>query len=403
MNFENYDFDIVSNFDIRISNLKMGMTKKILIVAGEPSGDLHAGRLVNNLKNLDPDLRFFGMGGSLLKNAGADISFDISKLALVGLVEVWKNIFTVGKVYKGLLKRIDAEKPDMAILVDYPGFNLRLAKELKKRSIPVIYYISPQVWVWGRNRVNIIRACVKKILVFFKFEEELYRACGIDAGFVGHPSVDTVRADRPKDETLKAYGLSSLKRTIALLPGSRAIEVKRLLPIMVDAAGIINSKTSDTQFIIAKYPDLPASLYEDALKNSGLGIKIGSGDTYNILAASDFAIVASGTATLETAIIGTPLIIVYTANLLTYIVYKFVATIKFVGIVNIIAGREIAPEFLQYEATPVKIAEKAVSILSDAKTMEKMREELRGVKNSLGEPGASMRAAKIISQVILSR
>ncbi len=379
------------------------MAKSILIVAGEPSGDLHAANLVNNLKQLDPDLRFFGMGGSLLKRAGADISFDISKLALVGLVEVWKNIFTVGKVYKGLLKRIDSEKPDIAILVDYPGFNLRLAKELKKRSIPVIYYISPQVWAWGRDRVNIIKSCVKKMLVFFKFEEELYKACGIDAEFVGHPSVDTVKAGLPKDETFKVYGLSKGKRTIALLPGSRAIEVKRLLPTMAGAAGIINEKLGDTQFIIAKYPDLPMSLYKNALKDYVLDVRIGSGDTYNILAASDFAIVASGTAALETAIIGTPLIIMYKANLLTYIVYKFVATIKFLGIVNIIAGREIAPEFLQYEATPEKIAGKAISILSDGKIMEKMREDLKGVKKSLGEPGASLRAAKITLKVILSR
>ncbi|MDP3804482.1 MAG: lipid-A-disaccharide synthase, partial [Candidatus Omnitrophota bacterium] len=161
------------------------MSKKILIVAGEPSGDLHASNLVNNLNTLRPGLKFFGIGGSLLKKAGAEIVFDITPLALVGLIEVLSNIFTVGKVYKDILRKIDVEKPDLAILVDYPGFNLRLAKELKARSIPAIYYISPQVWAWGRSRVKIIKRCVKKIIVLFKFEEELYKTYGIDAEFVG--------------------------------------------------------------------------------------------------------------------------------------------------------------------------------------------------------------------------
>ena len=214
--------------------------KKILIIAGEPSGDLHAASLVRDLKSLDPDLRFFGLGGYLSKEAGVDTVFDISKLALVGLTEVLKNIFTVGKVYKGILRRIDEEKPCLAILIDYPGFNLRLAKELKKRSIPVVYYISPQIWAWGRDRINIIKKCVTKMIVFFKFEEELYKTYDVTVAFVGHPLIGTVKAERTKDETLKVYDLAKGKTTIALLPGSRLTEIKTLLPIMVQTAKIIN-------------------------------------------------------------------------------------------------------------------------------------------------------------------
>ena len=374
--------------------------KKILIVAGEPSGDLHASNLVKDLKALDPDLKFFGLGGKMSKEAGVDTIFDISKLALVGLVEVWKNIFTVGKVYKGLLDKIDAEKPDLAILVDYPGFNLRLAKELKKRSIPVVYYISPQVWAWGRDRVNIIKRCVTKIVVFFKFEEELYKTYSIDAEFAGHPLLDTVKVSRSRSDTLKAHGLAEGKTTIALLPGSRALEINTLLPVMVRSAKLINERMKNTQFIIAKYSGLPMDMYKKIIGPSGLDIKIAESDAYNVVGSADFAIVTSGTATLETAIIGTPLVIVYKANLLTYLVYKFVATIPFLGIVNIIAGKEIAPEMLQYDATPENISSTVVSILSDPGKLKEMKEGLAGVKSSLGAPGARMRAAKAVLSVI---
>jgi len=374
--------------------------KKILIVAGEPSGDLHASNLVKNLKTLNPDLRFFGLGGNLSKSAGVDIICDISSLAIIGLADALKNIFTVGRVYKSILRKIDLERPDLAILVDYPGFNLRLAKELKDRAIPVVYYISPQVWAWGRDRINIIKKCVDKIIVFFKFEEELYKTYDVHAEFVGHPLIDSVKVSRPKNDTLAKYGLSKDKAVIALLPGSRSSEISSLLGVMTRSCRMINERMKNTQFVIAKYPGLPMAMYEDAVKNSGLDIKIAEGDTYNVVGASDFAIVASGTATLETAIIGTPLVIVYKVNLLTYLIYKFVATIPLLGIVNIIAGREIAPEFLQYNAEPAKISSAVLAILSDAGKLKTMREELAGVKSSLGSPGAGMRAARAVLSAI---
>lgn len=368
--------------------------KKILIVAGEPSGDLHASNLVKELKKLETDLRFFGIGGTLSKDAGVEVLFDISKLALVGMVEVLKNMAVVNKAYKKALMAIDAEKPDLAILVDYPGFNLRLAGELKKRSIPVLYYISPQVWAWGEKRIKIIKRCVKKIVVFFGFEEELYRAKNIDVEFVGHPLLDTVKTTLSKNEVLKKYGLSKEKRTIALLAGSRPQEVRALLPVMACAAKGIKKKLGDVQFIVSKHPDLPITLYKEHLKYPDLTIV--EADTYNILGASDLAIVASGTATLETAIVGTPLIIVYKVSLLTFILAKLVMTTPFLGLVNLIAGKEIAPELLQFDANPEKIATKTIEILGNKNRLDGMREELRRVKESLGAPGASERAARAI-------
>jgi lipid-A-disaccharide synthase len=369
------------------------MTKKILIVSGEPSGDLHASNLVKDLKRLDKNIEFFGMGGSLSKKAGVEIVFDITDLALIGAVEVLKNISTVGKAYKNILRKIDTTRPDLAILVDYPGFNLRLARELKKRSIPVVYYISPQVWAWGRDRVRLIKKYVKKILVFFKFEEELYKTCDINAEFVGHPLLDSVKVTTPKEEVIIKYSLADAGDIVALLPGSRESEVRTLLPIMMGAAKILSQKLQRLKFVIVKYPDLPISLYENALKETHFDVRLANGDAHNVLNASDIAIVASGTTTLESAIIGTPLIITYKVNLITYLLYKIVSRIRFIGLVNIIAGHEIAPELLQYDARPEKIAQAAYDILSNGKRLSDIRSELKKVTSSLGSPGASLRAA----------
>ncbi len=372
------------------------MAKSILIVAGEPSGDLHASRLVKDLKALKTDLIFFGLGGKLCKEAGVDIDFDIKNLAVIGLVDVFKNIFTIGKVFKGILKKIDSKKTDLAILVDYPGFNLRLAKELSKRGIPVIYYISPQIWAWAPDRIDIIKKCVAKMLVFFKFEEELYKKSGVSSEFVGNPLLEAVKTTLPKDEVLKKYRLSKDRPVIALLPGSRAMEVKTLLKIMAGSAEIIAKELPGAQFVVAKYRDLPAALYEEALKGRSLDIRITDGDSYNVLSVSDFAIVASGTATLETAIIGTPFVITYKVSLVNYIAYKIVAKIKMLGLVNVIAGRIIVPELLQYDATPEKIARASLEILRDGQKRSAMISELAEVKSSLGTTGASHRAAGAI-------
>jgi lipid-A-disaccharide synthase len=372
------------------------MARTILIVAGEPSGDLHASNLVKDLKALKTDLTFFGLGGNLCKAADVDISFEIHKLAVVALVDVLKNIFTIGKVFKGILKEVDAKKPDLAILIDYPGFNLRLAKELKKRNIPVIYYISPQIWAWGVDRINIIKECVTKMLVFFKFEEDLYKKNGVSSEFVGNPLLETVRVTLPKDEILKKYGLSNTRPVIALLPGSRMMEVKTLLKIMAGSAELMSKELKGAQFVVAKYKNLSTSLYEKALKGSTVDIKIVDGDSYNLLSASDFAIVASGTATLETAIIGTPFVLTYKVGIVNYIAYKIVAKIKVLGLVNVIAGRIIVPEFLQYNATPQKIARESLEIMRDESKRTAMIYALSCVKASLGTPGASKRAAAAI-------
>jgi len=373
---------------------------KILIVSGEPSGDLHAANLVKDLKSLKPDLEFFGIGGDLSKAAGVDIVFDITTLALVGVVEVLRHMSTVKKAHDAVIARIDRERPDLAILVDYPGFNLKLAGDLAKRSIPVAYYISPQIWAWGRQRIHLIKKYVKKMVVFFKFEEELYKKYGVEAEFAGHPLLDVVKVTSPKADVLKKYGLSPDATTIALLPGSREFEVRTFLPVLARAAGLIDKKLRSVQFLISKHPNRPLSVYENALKGLDIDYRFVEGDLHNIVAASDLAIVASGTATLETAILGTPFILVYKANILTYALYKIVADIPFLCLANVIAGKEVAPELLQMNMTPEKISARTIDLLSDEYKLCAMREELAAVRASLGSPGASLRAARAILPLI---
>lgn len=375
--------------------------KNILIVAGEPSGDLYASNLVKDLKALEPGLNFFGLGGNLMKNAGVDIIFDMKELALIGATEVLKNLSKIKKAQRSLFDRIDSGKTDLAILVDYPGFNLRLAGQLKKRNIPVAYYISPQIWAWGFGRIRIIKEAVKKMVVFFRFEEELYKRHGVNAEFVGHPLLDIVKPGLSKEEFIKKYGLSKERLKVALLPGSRKMEIENLLPALLSACEILNSHFKGRiEFIIAKEKNLSPGLYEHTIKDFGIKATIADGETYDVLNVSDFAIVASGTATLETAIIGTPLIIVYKTSFITSMLYYLVRRVPYLGLVNIIAGRELAPELLQSKVTPEKIARAALEIMTDEEKMTAMRRELGLIKDSLGSPGASLRAAKAILPLV---
>jgi lipid-A-disaccharide synthase len=242
----------------------------------------------------------------------------------------------------------------------------------------------------------VIKQCVRKILVFFRFEEELYKTYGVDVEFVGHPLLDNVKVTSSKENTKKRYGLSDENLTVAILPGSRQMEVTTLLPVMLSACKIIKWALGKVQFIVSRYEGLSKELYDEIINESRLDAKVASGDTYNVLAASDFAIVASGTATLETAMIATPFVIVYKTNLLTYLAAQIVMRNKFLGLVNIIADKEVVPEFLQFRAAPAKIAMESINIISDVDRKAAMVDAFRSVTSSLGEPGASMRAAASI-------
>lgn len=369
--------------------------KHILIICGEPSGDLHAAGLAQEILNLNHKIKISAVGGKFLKEAGAKIYYDIKELSVLGLFNALKKLPKFCGLKKLILRKIKEEKPDCLILVDFSGFNLRLAKEINK-SIPIIYYISPQVWASRQGRVQTIKNYIHKMLVLFKFEEEFYREYGIDATFVGHPLLDTVKPTMVKEEFLNEFGLSESKTIIALLPGSRRQEIENILPIMLKTSSIISEHVADIQFVIAKPPQLDRDIYERKISGINLDLKIIEGKTYDCLNVASFCLVASGTATLDTAIMQKPFAIVYKMNLLNYLFYRPQIKVPCVGMVNIIAKRKIIPEFIQFKAKPKKIAEEVLSILNNPSRLEQMKNDLAFVKSSLGEKGASFRAAKII-------
>jgi len=380
----------------------MEKPKNILIVAGEASGDLHASCLVKAIKNIYPQLNFFGLGGEALKKEGVNLYFNLVDLAVVGFFEVLKNLKKFREVFYGILREVDKIRPDLAILVDYPGFNLRLAGELKKRNIPIIYYISPQVWAWGEKRIGHIAKLVKRMLVVFKFEEALYKNHGIPASFVGHPLLDIVRPNVTKERLFKELNLNSNNLTIALLPGSREKEVKTLLPVMLDTAALISKTLGDNiQFLILRSPTVKEDLFKKLLaRHKELTLRLVSGRAYDGLAGSDFALVASGTATLETAILGIPMVILYKVSFSTWAYLRMKIRIPYIGLVNVVKGEKIIEEFIQYNARPRKIADYIIRVLKDKEELSRIREGLSCVTASLGEKGASMKAAQIVAEML---
>ena len=368
-----------------------------MIVAGEASGDMRAAGLARALKELDPTLRLSGIGGEHMRQAGVECFGDITQLAVIGIAEVVKNLSRIKKVFDQILKQIDTTHPDAVILVDYPGFNLRLGSEIKKRGIKIIYYVSPQVWAWREKRVLTIKKLVDRMIVLFPFEQGIYSKYGMKVDYVGHPLVDEIIVERDQTEVLKSIEFSASKTTIGLMPGSRAKEVERHLKPMLEAAQILFEQNKERQFILLKAPTIPLKLIEDMLFSyKHLPLKIYDGPTYDGINAMDAAIVASGTATLETALLKKPMVIIYKTSWLTYAIARALIKIPYIGLVNIVAGKKVVEELIQNEATAVKIANALQSALHDPKIVD----ELAALKTSLGGPGASLRAAHIVLDTI---
>ena len=371
------------------------MPKKLFIIAGEPSADLHGSRLIKAILDKSPDTKFIGMGGELMRRAGCELFYDIKNISVVGFTEAIKKLPLYKKIFKELSEKLVLEKPNAVILIDYPGFNLNFAKEAKKRNIPVIYYISPQIWAWNKGRIKTIKNVVDKMLVLFEFEKDLYKQHGIDVVFVGHPLIESVKTSMSKEQTIKILKLDPAKKTIALLPGSRETEVKKVLPIMLKTAEILGT-SQQFQFILIKSPIVDKPVYDKLMKNTPLWIKIVDENRHDAVNMSDFALVASGTATLETAILGVPMALVYKVSFLTYLLAKMLIKIPYIGLVNVVAGSKVIPEFVQFSATPKKIAAECQNILQSPAKLSQIKLDLARVKASLGSPGASAAAAQEI-------
>jgi len=372
------------------------MSKKIFLVAAEASGDLHASRLAHEIKRIAPDVSLLGIGGAKMESEGVRIFRRTDELAIIGLFDIFAHLKRIREIFFSFLAKVKEEGADLVILVDYPGFNLRLARELKKRKVKVIYYISPQVWAWGRHRIKRIKQFVDKIIVLFEFEADIYRKAGVPVEFVGHPLLDTARPSEDKETIQSRLSLDAAKKTIILLPGSREREIEALLPVMLKASEKLYERHQQLQFIIVRSHNLNEVLFEKYLERFAppyrTVVNRGS-ELYDYLSVSDMAIAASGTVTLQCAIMELPMIITYRVSLLNAILMKLFMRISLVGLVNILAGKEIVPELIQFDFTPGKVFRKAEKILFEPDRYERIKKELTKVKHSLGEEGASLRAA----------
>jgi len=375
----------------------MGSTPKhLVLVAGEASGDMHAAHLVEAIKSLDPSITFSGLGGPKMQACGVELYQDLTKMAVVGFWEVLKHYKEIRKAFHLILEKIEATNADAVILVDYPGFNLRLARELKKRNIKVIYYISPQVWAWKEKRVYFVKEHVDKMLVLFPFEKDFYARFGVDVQCVGHPLVDTITVDTPKEKLLEVRNLSKDKLTIGILPGSREKEIETLLPVMLTAAEILSKESPQIQFLVIKAPTITKSSLDASLQNTSITYQIIEDNIYDGMNACDLCMVASGTATLETAILQKPMVVVYKTSLLTWVLAKLFVKIADIGLVNVVAGRRIVPECVQFQATGQKIARELRGIFTNELKIANIKADLKMVKEALGSGGASQRAAEEI-------
>ena len=368
--------------------------KRVMLVVGEASGDLHGAHLVKSLYRRDPTLEVFGVAGQGLKREGIRVLYDVERLTGMGFAELAGNLKTLWQAYKLLQRVLREEKPDLLILIDFPEFNMRLARLARALQIPVLYYISPQVWAWRQHRVRKIARCVDRMAVVFPFEVPLYQKAGVQVSFVGHPLLDVVRPTEPREKTLLQYGLKPTKPTIALLPGSRRREVAYHLPPMLEAANRL-SREMELQFVLVRANTVERRLFEEILGQSAAWVPIAEENTYNVLHACDLAWTASGTATLETALMLRPMIIIYRLAWLTYVLARMLVRVRHIGMVNIVAGETVVPELIQRDVTAERIMAESRAILKDPERRKRMVEKLAEVREKLGAPGASDRVADI--------
>jgi lipid-A-disaccharide synthase len=371
--------------------------KRILIVAGETSGDLHGASLMRAMNRADPALEFRGIGGDRMIAGGLRTIRNSRELNFMGFAEVIRHLPLIRRTLRDTESLLDAWKPHLAILIDYPGFNLKLAPAVKRRGIPLMYYISPQLWAWHRSRVNLIRRYVDRMVVLFEFEREFYRGFGIEADFVGHPLLDEVRPSVGHDEFRDETDSGNIP-LVGFLPGSRVQEIKRILPAMAASLPLIERSLRKVRAVLGCAPDLDDSLYRPFI--AGADIRPLRGRTYDIMSHADALVVASGTATLESAICGAPMVIVYKTSPLTFAIGKRLVRIPDIGLINVVAGSRIVPELRQGEAAPDAIAGEIVRIISNIPYRDAMKRSLAEAVRKLGEPGASGRAASIALEMI---
>ncbi len=383
---------------------------RVLIVAGEASGDALGGALVAAYRAAGGRAAFVGMGGAAMRAAGVDVQVDAATMAVMGAVEVLTHLPAIRRAYRTLTRLLD--EVSLVVLIDYPDFNFLLARAARRRDIPVFYYVSPQLWAWRAGRVKTIREQVNHLAVILPFEAAFYEAHGVPVTYVGHPLVDAPRPAEGRADARRALGLDPASPAVALLPGSRRFEVTSLLPALLAAAGRLASERAQAgrpglQFVLPLASTVPRALVDRLLARSPVPVTVvdgasagGEGAAARALAAADVACLASGTATLEAALAGTPMVIVYKVRPITYALGRLLVRVPSIGLVNIVAGRRLVPELLQGAATPEAIAREAAVLLDDLARRTAVEVGLAEVRSRLGSPGASRRAAEILRRML---
>lgn len=377
------------------------MSARLLLSCGEASGDLYAGALTRELLALDPGLSIAGLGGPQFAAAGGRLVDDYREISVTGLTEWIPKLPRLLAVRRRLVAAARSERPDALILIDFSGFNFRLAPSIKRLGVPVIYYISPQIWASRAGRLATIRAIADRVLVIFPFEAAIYEDGGVPVEFVGHPLIDLAKPSATRERFLAGRGLTPSAPTVAILPGSRPNEVSRILPGLAAAARLIRRDVPDAQFVIARAPHLDDDLF-DAVRadDAGARFTLVEGDTDTVLVSADVALTASGTATVQAALHDTPMVVVYRMAPLSYQLARRLVRLDTIGMVNLIAGDKIVPELVQDAFTPDAVAREAISMLTDRDRAARIRAGLAIVRSRLGGPGASRRAAEAILRLV---
>ncbi|MBW2092180.1 MAG: lipid-A-disaccharide synthase [Deltaproteobacteria bacterium] len=373
---------------------------RVMIVAGEASGDLHGSNLVRAAMDLDPGLEFYGLGGGKMKAAGVDLLFDLERQGLAGFAEIITSLSSALKTLKTLKASLERDRPSGLVLIDYPDFNLNLAKTANNLNIPVFYYISPQVWAWRRGRVEKIKRLVNQMVVVFPFEVDYYREHGFEVSFVGHPLLDVMGPPRPKGEVKAELGFDSSTPLLVLLPGSRMAEIRQHLSLMLECASAVRNQVPGLSLAVAQADTSTTEQLSPFIEGFPIDVKLVKGRTHALQNAADVVLTASGTATLETALMLTPMVVIYRVRLLTHLLIKRLVKVEHAAIVNLIAGERLVPEFLQKEAHPDRITAELLRLLNEPEKRAKMIDGLKRVREKLGAPGGSGRAAALLLETI---
>lgn len=371
---------------------------KILISAGEASGDIHAAAVTAAIKKLDNTAEVFGMGGDALRNAGGEVLWDIKDHGVMGFVEVISKLPDLFRLRNAFARVMDERKPDCLVVVDYPGFNMKLAKLAHDKGIPVVSYIAPSAWAWNKGRAKNVAKIVDKVACIFPFEYDVYKEAGAPVEFVGHPLLDIVHPQMQRVEAEQWAGKQPGKKLVLIMPGSRLMEIEKMLPTLLAGAKLLKEQMPDVQFAMPRAGTIPLTMLQEKIATSGLDVKITEGHNYDLFSVADLALATSGTVTLEAALCGLPSVIVYRTSALNAFIARLVINIPNIGLPNIVAGKTILPELLQEDFTPQKLAQTAKELLAPER-QEALQKDLVYMKQRLGEPGAVGRVAQLILKI----